>query len=73
MAKGRTRKRYTDHYGKNRPLQPFQGRCANRVCSIAVYKPTLVEGGGLCPHCADKQRQKDHFKAVESRLQEATG
>ena len=50
------RKKYSDHYGKNKPLQSFQGRCRNNSCSIAVFDKTLIENDGLCPFCAEALR-----------------
>ena len=52
------RKPYSDPYGKNKPLQPFQGRCRNNSCSIIVFDKTLLENDGLCPFCFDVRRME---------------
>ncbi len=58
-------KKYSDHFGRDKPLQAFQGRCENKACSIAVFDKTLLQNGGLCPFCADVLRQHRYWKKLE--------
>lgn len=66
------RKPYSDPYGKNKPLQSFQGRCRNNSCSIAVYDKTLLENDGLCPFCFDVRRMERLGKS-EKEIEEKVG
>jgi hypothetical protein len=54
MAKRRSRKRYSDPYGKNRPLKAGQVRCEVAWCNAAVWNKSvqMVDSGKLvCPNC----------------------
>ncbi len=58
-------KKYSDYFGRDKPLQAFQGRCKNKACSIAVFDKTLEKNGGLCPFCSDILRQHRYWKKLE--------
>lgn len=54
MAKRRQRKKYSDPYGRNRPLNAGQKRCQISWCNAAVWSTSLKEtesGKMACPNC----------------------
>ena len=54
MAKRRSRKRYSDPYGKNRPLKTGQRRCQTAWCGAVVWYTsiqTTESGRDVCPNC----------------------
>ncbi len=63
--KSRPRKRYSDPYGRNRPLIAGQVRCSNRRCSIAVWYKTARQYEGKCPGCHDEARIREATKDQE--------
>lgn len=73
MGRSRRPKRYSDPYGKNRPLKVWQGRCRNARCNAATYIGTLKEYGMLCSNCYDEIRirklSKNH-EIVPNRMDE---
>ena len=60
MSKRRSsKKRYSDPYGKNRPLKVGQERCQTNWCNAAVWAASLrmTDSGKLvCPNCFDDVR-----------------
>lgn len=69
MAKRRnSKKRYSDPYGKNRPLKTGQRRCQTNWCNAAVWYMNLREtdsGKLVCPNCYDDVRIRGIYKDVE--------
>ncbi len=54
MSKRRSRKRYNDQFGKNRPLKANQVRCETAWCNAAVHVKVVKyddNGKRKCPNC----------------------
>lgn len=68
MSKRRSKKRYSDLYGKNRPLKVGQRRCQTNWCNAAVWYANLRttdSGKEVCPNCFDALRIRAIQKDVE--------